>query len=795
MPRKIVEHFDSLLNLPFVISSKFNGDDGVDIVLNNCGDNSTFLITTTEDYPRGDSFYWCEATQESGALSGTLDAIATSLHRKYAIAASGGGAGAAAAAVNAASSAILSAARIPDVPPQMGGHASSSGSMGRNDSADNGEFEIPPLGDGLLRDISLAEQNGHRVEIERIAIGVKLSFQFFVAHIIKDGLTSRAWGFKHLSPFRIMLKFERPEGFQSSKMPEIAVTQDGEQCRFGQQLRTIMQLYLKENWDVGKGFVPPHVDQAAAAALHENNSAPSSSSSSKGGGAPSPLAAGMSNEALLQRFIKKLSPLKHAAFVQLCEMGFPEDMAAAASFWCDDVHVALDRCTGATKHDKEPLDVRAIVAMHGGPEGMFGEGGSGGSARLLADASKRADTLQQTSTAAWFSSLKSGKGSNDSKDELDVAKIVVFDPRHDGAVAHLVKYAMHRTRTAHTYCVICDRKHLLAAGASAMLKPCVCERQLCVFSFQQMGVGKDSADSVAAGGGTVDLLLLAFRLCVSSPRGEQILTSDLSKARAYPSVADPDTGRLVFDPAKPDVAALRRIVGQLPSSRQLIGVESIDALSRQLANKDRMLFPLLQWVISSNRSMLVKLDQATRPKMWSDVPMTFMIMQDAPEKAETFNKLREKHGSRFAWHGSAAPNLHSVLRNGLVVASNTTLMSAGAACGVGVYNAHQGAMSLGYAGGAPGGASGKTKEQEGEQYLDGKNGSENITTMYVTEIIKSPHAKDHGWGFVVDNADHIAVRFVVVITTTEGYTQVSNTDFQKEETQKAVRALCAQFMS
>lgn len=46
-------------------------------------------------------------------------------------------------------------------------------------------------------------------------------------------------------------------------------------------------------------------------------------------------------------------------------------------------------------------------------------------------------------------------------------------------------------------CVICDQPHVFANGN--MLKPAVCSRDLCVFSFQQLGVAGEFVDSIATG--------------------------------------------------------------------------------------------------------------------------------------------------------------------------------------------------------------------------------------------------------------------------------------------------------
>jgi hypothetical protein len=56
-----------------------------------------------------------------------------------------------------------------------------------------------------------------------------------------------------------------------------------------------------------------------------------------------------------------------------------------------------------------------------------------------------------------------------------------------------------------------------------------------------------------------------------------------------------------------------------------------------------------------------------------------------------------KHLERwYLFHGSAPGNWHSIMRNNLVVASNTSLMSAGAVHGVGIYASDDILVSIGY---------------------------------------------------------------------------------------------------
>lgn len=49
-------------------------------------------------------------------------------------------------------------------------------------------------------------------------------------------------------------------------------------------------------------------------------------------------------------------------------------------------------------------------------------------------------------------------------------------------------------------------------------------------------------------------------------------------------------------------------------------------------------------------------------------------MSSTPEKEKKFQELKKKHGSIFAFHGSALCNWHNILRNGLKNMSNSAGM-------------------------------------------------------------------------------------------------------------------------
>jgi poly [ADP-ribose] polymerase 6/8 len=64
-------------------------------------------------------------------------------------------------------------------------------------------------------------------------------------------------------------------------------------------------------------------------------------------------------------------------------------------------------------------------------------------------------------------------------------------------------------------------------------------------------------------------------------------------------------------------------------------------------NLDVLAFPLLRWVVSSNRSHLKKLE---KNEMVSQMNTThqYLLMSSTPEKEKRFQALKKKHGSFYA---------------------------------------------------------------------------------------------------------------------------------------------------
>uniref|UniRef100_A0A8C7C7S2 Poly [ADP-ribose] polymerase n=1 Tax=Oncorhynchus kisutch TaxID=8019 RepID=A0A8C7C7S2_ONCKI len=327
-----------------------------------------------------------------------------------------------------------------------------------------------------------------------------------------------------------------------------------------------------------------------------------------------------------------------------------------------------------------------------------------------------------------------------------------------------MEYAEQRTPVLNEFCVVCDEPHVFQNGP--MLRPTVCERELCVFAFQTLGVMNEAADEIATGAQVVDLLVSMCRSALESPRKVVIF-------EPYPSVVDPcDSQALAFNPRKKDYDRVMRALDSLTSIREMSQAPYLE-VKRQMDKHDPLAHPLLTWVISSNRSHIVKLP-VTRQLKFMHTPHQFLLLNSPPAKESNFRAAKNLFGSTFAFHGSHIENWHSILRNGLVVASNTRLQLHGAIYGSGIYLSPMSSISFGYSGmnkkqqkvaSKDQTATNKTnlhlqstKKGQQPQFLQ----SRNLKCIALCEVITSPDLHKHGDIWVVPNTDHVCTRFFFV---------------------------------
>ncbi|XP_053910862.1 protein mono-ADP-ribosyltransferase PARP8 isoform X2 [Cuculus canorus] len=334
-----------------------------------------------------------------------------------------------------------------------------------------------------------------------------------------------------------------------------------------------------------------------------------------------------------------------------------------------------------------------------------------------------------------------------------------------GFLVQTIEFAEQRIPVLNEYCVVCDEPHVFQNGP--MLRPTVCERELCVFAFQTLGVMNEAADEIATGAQVVDLLVSMCRSALESPRKVVIF-------EPYPSVVDPnDPQMLAFNPRKKNYDRVMKALDSITSIREMTQAPYLE-IKKQMDKQDPLAHPLLQWVISSNRSHIVKLP-VNRQLKFMHTPHQFLLLSSPPAKESNFRAAKNLYGSTFAFHGSHIENWHSILRNGLVVASNTRLQLHGAMFGSGIYLSPLSSISFGYSGmnkkqqkvsakdepaSSSKGSNTSQSQKKGQQsqFLQ----SRNLKCIALCEVITSSDLHKHGEIWVVPNTDHVCTRFFFV---------------------------------
>ncbi|KAL8793832.1 MAG: hypothetical protein Q9195_003557 [Heterodermia aff. obscurata] len=169
-----------------------------------------------------------------------------------------------------------------------------------------------------------------------------------------------------------------------------------------------------------------------------------------------------------------------------------------------------------------------------------------------------------------------------------------------------------------------------------------------------------------------------------------------------------------FDDLSPDAKskAIRILLDTLPSITRMKSYLETSRHSSLQSWSDRIspaALGVLRWIIASNRSCIVQVDNDGNSMKSSEervygMPayIQFRFAQGAPDKEQRFiQSIRENidptttdYPTLFAWHGSSLHNWHSIVREGLHFKDIVN----GRACGHGVYLSPHASTSLGYSG-------------------------------------------------------------------------------------------------
>ncbi|KZO91180.1 hypothetical protein CALVIDRAFT_602424 [Calocera viscosa TUFC12733] len=302
----------------------------------------------------------------------------------------------------------------------------------------------------------------------------------------------------------------------------------------------------------------------------------------------------------------------------------------------------------------------------------------------------------------------------------------------------LYTLAVERLTNCGNVCMLCDRQ-LPFPG----LKPTICEDKLCSYQLEKLGIG--------AGLGLIDtdIAVADFLICAC-------LAAASSGSRIPFALPSMPTAEGMDDTILPG-----RIVKALSVTPVLVELpKDDDARSNALKELDPLLETIIRWIFATNRAHVVSM-----PEDEQFTEMTtghqFRISTSTRAHASAFESMKQRHGSFFAWHGSSAANWHNILRNNLKNASNTPMMSAGAAYGPGIYLAKNSSTSMSYSGGfGHGGVAGQSRFWNSQF-------ESNLRILALCEVANSPQVQIHHTSGIITCSEEtcVTLRYLFLYTT------------------------------
>ncbi|XP_065910990.1 protein mono-ADP-ribosyltransferase PARP6-like [Dysidea avara] len=542
--------------------------------------------------------------------------------------------------------------------------------------------------------------------IDEVDVFLNIDVQY-----ILDEDTASAWGVKITEPIIVFLRFKCMSLYLDGVVPEIKVYQPSNKDTFclGVQIGKILEVFIAKQFkELSCKLVEELVDKK-----HQANAAPPKTLST----APIP-------------------PVLDEAIARVMALGFEHQQTLEA----------LLKTNG---------DVgKASMMLSGTQEDDFDD-----------DFDSYDDVIKKTPNV-FLRQASSGAQAkfDDNEDSQDPKKVPSLG---NGFLCQLMDYILQRIKTLNEFCVICDERHVFDC---ALLKPCVCTRTLCVFSFQTLGVMADAAEAIATDADVVDLLIAMANAAVCSGRKDVIFDP-------YPSIVDPSNPNLLaLDPSNKDYERVKKILKVIISSREAAIEGRGSHLKGTMDEGHVCAFPLMQWILASNRSHIVLLPPEKRiQSMKTDYQ--FLLVSSPPAKEHAFQKAKTQYGSTYAFHGSSIENWHSIVRKGLLNASGTKFQMNGAAYGKGIYLSPVSSVSFGYTRSYYN--PGKDTKTEQSKGLVGKT---NLTCIALCEVISKDINKS-GDIWVCPQEDYVCTRFFFVY---ERGGSNANIDTRKGEIQQEI---------
>jgi len=326
----------------------------------------------------------------------------------------------------------------------------------------------------------------------------------------------------------------------------------------------------------------------------------------------------------------------------------------------------------------------------------------------------------------------------------------------------LLLFLEYKLLTCNRNCLICDKK-LEHSG----MKPAVCSREVCIMGYEEFGLGFDLGTEIVQQPQVVDLLISFMvsavnsnRLLFVTPSG--VVGKDAKSGKEFTFAKSGCEGKKELSQEDLDVSRLTSCLQQCPPVADMAKMVAKNTLKEDLQKIDPLLYPLLRWILTSNRAHIRPLTEKERiPELKTQYQ--FVLLSSNPDREAKFQNFKRvaagmnrffperglppgPGGSCFAYHGSSTGNWHSILRTGLKNMSGTAYMTTGAAYGPGIYMAKDSSTSFGYCRDV----GGWSKSMYGQ-----------LICLSVCEVVKQRCLNEKVY-YVVPNEDTVTTRFLCV---------------------------------
>eukprot|EP01102_Stenamoeba_stenopodia_P018073 TRINITY_DN6580_c0_g1_i1.p1 TRINITY_DN6580_c0_g1~~TRINITY_DN6580_c0_g1_i1.p1 ORF type:complete len:760 (+),score=148.21 TRINITY_DN6580_c0_g1_i1:61-2280(+) len=560
--------------------------------------------------------------------------------------------------------------------------------------------------------------------IEQVTVSMSIEFADILSKIACD-----AWGLSQDLPLVVSLEF-------ADGMPHVTPTiysihqvdgESKEEIKLGWQLKNILEKFLKDkslkNYN-----------------LNESNTSSSNLLSS-----------------VDSKKEEELPTIEQYEIEHLVEMGFSEKQAITALSMTSSLESAAALLADTEGTLPEEGGTKRILA----PTTTSSKSGKFFSFGFLKGRSNKSSKRKQVSkVVSQVSKPKSGtqtSPSSPTKGLLEDEKIEYEYSTEGGYLAMIASFLRARLPFLNKHCVICDEPHLFGSN---MIKPSVCTRDLCFWSFNNLGVAADVAEGIASSLDVVALLVRMASAAALSSRAQLIFDP-------YPTLFGSES-TAVLSPEKRNPTLVTNIFNSFPAMSSIYGAPSMRAISELFMKSHELAVEMFQWILSSNRAYIVKMEEESHLKRMQTMHQ-YLFVSNPPELEDIFQREKKQYGSTFAFHGSPIENWHSILRRGLKNASGTSLQIHGAAYGNGIYCSPRASVSFSYsrvysygAYNNNNNAANNANNANDDRFLN----SQQIYGIALCEVIDH-NIKKSGDIWVVPSEQHICTRFFFVYTSTK----------------------------